>query len=254
MNTRIPAILHLSALVGISLLLAALPAHAKLIVGENFNSYPEGLLKDVGSTPWNASTQVWVTADGSNGNFAEIRSSGDTSKQRSDRTFSNIPISGTYWVQYDVQATFTNANQTGAAEHAQIRFSDGVNDVINIYLRSNESVFRYTCGTTTSNTTISYVNTGWHTFTYEINLETKTGTIYLDGQSIVSSFSFTGTNTFNTLTFRGNIVTPGTALRVDNIGFYDTNPLAPIPEPATYATLGGILVLAFGMIATRRRA
>ncbi|EIP99216.1 PEP-CTERM putative exosortase interaction domain-containing protein [Opitutaceae bacterium TAV1] len=253
----------LAALLVAAFALAASPlARAALIVGEDFESYADGRLSTVSASTWSSTSQSRVASstgiafEGTH--YAEIGTS--TANQTASRTFSGVPTTGTYWVQFSVQNVFTQA-QLGPDNYPQIRLSDGTSNLITLLFRPDNSniVINYapTAGSaaTPVTTSINYdTASAWHTFTYAIDLATQTASIYADGQTVVASFSFTGYgSTFSTIDFRGALPTAGTALRVDSIGFYNASPLPGIPEPATIALLGGLSALALGVLARRHR-
>ncbi|WP_043582447.1 hypothetical protein [Geminisphaera colitermitum] len=256
--------------------LAAAFAHdsrAALIIGDNFDTYQNGRLQTVsgGTSVWTSSTTTLVAdATGvahSGTKYVELGTT--TTEISASRTFSDVPVTGTYWVQFSVQANFTNTD-LNSTNRPQIRFGDGTNNIVTILFRDDLDVFRVayvpTVGGSTTNidtktasigTDIKYTDKQWHTFTFGINLTDKTASIYLDGHTVVSSFTFSGYgDTFNKFDIRSLIPTTATAgasLRIDSIGFYDTNPFAPVPEASTWATFAGLAALALGLIARRHR-
>lgn len=247
------------ALASVACAAATSPAVASLIVGETFESYNDGRLSTVSASAWSSSSLTRVGSaeglafDGSR--YAEIASSANN--QTASRTFSGISSTGVYWVQFSVQAAFAQSD-LGPDNFPQIRLSDGTNNLITVLFRpDNEKiVVNYAPvagGSATSVTTdISYATAGWTTFTYAIDLTNKTASIYANGQSVGSSFAFTGYgDVLATIDFRGKLPTAATALRVDDIGFYYASPLASIPEPAGWSALAGLGALA--VCATRRR-
>lgn len=244
--------------------LAAAFAHdsrAALIIGDDFDAYADGRLSTVSGGVWtSSSTTLVASASGvadSGTKYVELGTS--ASEISASRTFSAIPATGTYWVQFSVQANFTNTDLSST--RPQIRFGDGASNIVTILFRDDLDVFRVsyvsTAGGSATNvdTTIKYTDNEWHTFTYGIDLTNKTASIYLDGQAVVS-FSFSSYNSLNRFDIRSLIpttATAGSSLRIDSIGFYDTNPLATIPEPAAIAFLAGLSALALGLFVRRHR-
>lgn len=247
------------AIASVACAAAPAPALASLIVGETFETYVDGRLSTVSSSVWSSSSLTTVGSGAGlafqGSRYAEVGSSANN--QTASRTFSGISSTGVYWVQFSVQAGFTQA-QLGPDNFPQVRLSDGTNNLITVLFRpdNDKIVVNYapTAGVsaTAFTTNIDYASSGWTTFTYAIDLTNKTASIYANGQAIVSSFSFTGYgDVLSTIDFRGKLPTAGTALRIDDIGFYYASPLATIPEPAGWSALAGLGALA--VCATRRR-
>ncbi len=237
----------------------AVPSRAALIVEDNFDSYGDGRLQTVSSSLWSSSTTTVVASvpgvAQSAPNYVELGVS--NVEISGTRTFIGVPTTGIYWVQFSLEAAFTKENLSST--RPQLRISDGTNVLATILYRNDLDVMRINYspiagGTQLSiDTSVAYGNTGWHTFTFGINLDAKTASIYLDGQSVVS-FSFDGYgSTFNTLNIRSLIpdsAPEGSALRLDSIGFYDAN---PIPEPSASVFVGGCFAVAFSVLVLRRR-
>jgi len=236
---------------------ATSPALASLIVGENFEGYNDGRISNV-SADWSSSSASRVASvaglafEGSR--YLEIGSSANN--QTANRNFSGISSTGVYWVQFSVQAVFSQ-EQLGADNFPQVRLSDGSNNFITVLFRpdNDKIIINYApvAGNAVSFTTnISYATAGWTTFTYAIDLTNKTASIYANGQAVVSSFNFSGYNdVISTIDIRGKMPAADTALRVDDIGFYYTSPLANVPEPSSWSALAGLGV--FAVCAPRRR-
>ncbi|AHF90099.1 glycosyltransferase family 1 [Opitutaceae bacterium TAV5] len=248
-------------------------SRAALIAGDNFDTYENGRLQTVsgGTSVWTSSTTTLVaSATGVAHSGTKYVELGTTAAEISaSRTFSGVPVTGTYWVQFSVQANFTNTD-LNSTNRPQIRFGDGTNNIVTILFRDDLDVFRVayvpTVGDATTNidtrtasigTDIKYTDNQWHTFTFGIDLTNQTASIYLDGQTVISSFTFSGYGTtFRKFDIRSLIPTSasdGSSLRIDSIGFYDTNPLSTVPEASTWAAFAGLVALALGLFARRHR-
>lgn len=222
------------ALLFVFLSTGASPICAGEIATESFEGYPTGRLKNSSRGAWESSTQAKVAEDSglakAGGKYLEIKTNSGT--QKAERVFPDVPESGVFWLDFWVYNGFTPKSLEGSETSPCIRLGNDADFFLGVIFRPRQThievVAKEQEGVAARfySTEIQYAEPAWRRITLRIDPSKGRADVYVDGRKAVSDVAIGGyEGALSKLDIRGGLPVETDSLRIDEIGFYNEDPI-----------------------------